>query len=158
LFAANLVVRGYADENKPFSVLPTNAAKAVSRPCSRDGVAGITGGWRPLQSDIDQLESRLPDISRLRSRVEDIGEAGIQIRQPTNYYRQYIGIVVGNRKLIYINAFSDPHPEWRTQVVDVCDSGPSEWGVLYDPVTGRFSSLRANGGLPPPPPPPPQVM
>jgi hypothetical protein len=77
-----------------------------------------------------------------------------QIRQPYVYYRQYIPVVVGSQKLIYVNAFSHkPLASWRTRLVDICDTGATEWGVLYDPTTGEFSDLRTNSALAAPPPP-----
>lgn len=141
-----------AQKSKPFVLLPSTAAHGISRFCSREGVSNITGSWHPNKNDIQRLESRLPLISSLRS----AGELnGVQIQHPDRYYRQYIAVVVGSHKMIYVNAFSDdPLPPWRTGLVDVCDSGPSGWGVLYDPITGKFSSMRVNSTLAVPPPPP----
>jgi hypothetical protein len=98
----------------------------------------------------------LMSVSRLRSIDGDIGEIrDVQILQPDAYYRQYIPAMVGSKKLIYVNAFSfKPPASWRTRLVDICDTGATEWGVLYDSTTGEFSDLRTNAPLPVPPPPP----
>jgi hypothetical protein len=142
----------YAQEKKPFVLLPDSAARNVSRLCSRKGLPHVDGSWRPTTADIELLESRLPDILRLRSKA---ALKGIQISQPGRFYRQYIPVVVGRHKLIYVNAFSTykPPSSWRTRLVDVCDTGRGEWGVLYDPATGNFSDLQTNSVLAPPPPP-----
>lgn len=140
-----------AKKSRPFVLLPSTATQHISRLCSRKGISNVSGSWRPNKHDIQLLESRLPRISALRSKGE---LNGIQIQHPDRYYRQYIAVVVGSRRMIYLNAFSDrPSPPWRTELVDVCDSGPSGWGVLYDPVTGQFSFLRVNSMLAVPPPP-----
>ena len=61
------------------------------------------------------MESRLARISRLRSHS---GIVGVQIKHPNRYYRQYLGIVINNRKFIFINAFCDETPPefWREKV------------------------------------------
>jgi hypothetical protein len=89
------------------------------------------------------METQLSRISRLRSKF---GVIGAHIERPERYYRQYVGIVVAKRKLIYINAFCDdnPLPIWRERIVDVCDGGCS-WGVVYDVEKETFSDLKMNG-------------
>ncbi len=140
-----------AQKSKPFVLLPGTASHGISRFCSREGISNVTGSWRPSKHAIQLLESRLQGISALRSKGELVG---VQIQHPDYYYRQYLAVVIGSRKLIYVNAFSnDPLLPWRTGLVDVCDSGPSGWGVVYDPITGQFSSLRVNSMLAAPPPP-----
>ena len=139
-----------AQETKSFIVLPDSAIHKVSHLCSREGLPKVAGSWRPTTAQIELLESRLMDISRLVSGGE---VKGVQISQPAHYYRQYVPVLVGKQQLIYVNAFSDsPPPAWRTGFVDMCDA--DAWGVLYDPRTGHFSSLRINSSLPVPPPPP----
>jgi hypothetical protein len=140
----------YAQQTKPFVLLPDNAAHKISRLCSREGVPNVDGSWRPTKLEIERLESRLMDISRLRSK-----DAAIQISQPDHYYRQYVAVVVRGYKLIHVNAFSDrPSSVWHRRIIDICDSGPSGWGVLYEPANGHFSDLRTNAMIPAPPPPP----
>jgi len=89
------------------------------------------------------MESRFTRISRLRSKS---GIMHARVEHPARYYRQYVGIIVGKRKLIYVNAFCDDKPPsyWRERAVNVCDGGCS-WGVVYDIVTGEFSELELNG-------------
>ncbi len=129
---------------KPFAVMPSSEARRVSNLCSRTGVPNVHNGWEPTKVDIDALESNLSSISKLTS-IEGI--AGIRIARPASYYRQYVGITVAERKLIYVNAFSDEKPpsNWRKKLADRCDGGTAAWGVLYDPVTHEFSALATNG-------------
>jgi hypothetical protein len=88
------------------------------------------------------MESHLSRIAGLRT---ESGIIGVRIEYPDRYYRQYLGIIVKNRKFIYINAFcDDPPPDyWQECVVDVCDGG-CHWGVVYDITTGKFSQLEMN--------------
>lgn len=129
---------------KSFAVLPRSEAHRVSRLCSRYGVPKVDDGWEPAKADIEGLESRLSLISKLRTTgfLE-----GVRIARPASYYRQYIGIVVAEHKMIYVNAFSGDKPpsDWREKLADYCDGGPAFWGVLYDPITHEFSDLATNG-------------
>ena len=90
------------------------------------------------------MESRLSDISRMRSRGSI---KGFQIKHPEKYYRQYVGIVVSNHKLIYVSAISDELVplNWKQEPVIVCDGEENYWGVIYDTVLGKFSDLYVNG-------------
>lgn len=125
-------------------VLPESAAQQITQPCSRPGPPKFDGTWRPTKADIDAMESRLTRISRLRSKS---GIIGARIEHPDRYYRQYVGIIVGKRKLIYINAICGDEPPsfWRERPVMVCDGGGCSWGVVYDIVSGEFSHLELNG-------------
>ena len=101
----------------------------------------MNGSWEPTVGDIEKVESRLSRVSKLQSQIGEF------IANPSSYYRQYIGIIAGGRKLIYVNAFDYGMlpSNWRKRLVDICDGGTSAWGVLYDPKTGEFSELATNG-------------
>jgi hypothetical protein len=124
-------------------VLPESAAQQLTHPCSRPGPPKFEGTWLPGQPDVQGMESRLSYISRLRSRG---GIEGQRIAKPEKYYRQYVGIIVKGRKLIYVNSICDENPSefWRDTPQDVCDGG-CNWGVLYDTVSRKFSDLAMNG-------------
>jgi hypothetical protein len=132
------------------TVLPESAAQLLAHPCSRSGPPRFEKTWFPTPAEVQALESRLDRISSLRS----VGLVQQQrIENPSQYHRQYVGIVVGERKLIYINAFCD-NPEdvvvrqggdWRQHPIDVCDGGDCFWSAVYDPLSGEFSDLQVNG-------------
>jgi len=89
------------------------------------------------------MESQLSRISLLQGR--DVPSA-LRIEHPDQYFRQYVGIVVGKRKLIYVNAFCmSPRADWRKRLVNICDGATCLWGVLYDTTTREFSDLEMNG-------------
>jgi hypothetical protein len=124
-------------------LMPASEASQVSgffAPSSK-----IEGTWEPAASDLDGLESRLSEISKLRS---EEGIPGAQIARPGDFYRQYFPVIVKGRKLIFISAFSSgysPPPTWRTKPVLIYDGGAGVWGVIYDPSRGQFEHLKTDG-------------
>ena len=126
-------------------VVLDDVALSELRFCSRSGPGNIERTWVPRERDVRRFEARLGTVHNLRA--TGCCFAGARIRDVDRYYRQYIGIVVDQVPLIYVNALGvhgEPE-EWREVVVDVCDGGLSAWGVLYDPRTGYFWDLAVNG-------------
>ena len=130
----------------PFTVLPSTQAPQPERLCSRSGPGHISSGWDPTTSQIRQAEALLPAF------VESLGRAVPRLErrvpQPDESYRQYIGVVIGGRQLIYVNVFPRrPSTGWRTHFVHVRDGGAAFWGVLFDPQARRFFSPQFNGTI-----------
>ncbi len=111
-------------------VLPASAGKtAIGVPAYKF--------WTPAPADIQRLE------------------ANLKTQEPSvmGYDRQYLGIIQGGRRLIYVNGFSSslvsdfggPHGYWRHQIVFVNDGGNDFFNTTYDPKTRRFSGLQFNG-------------
>jgi hypothetical protein len=140
LLAASICV---AQTKTRWTLLPESEADRAKQLCSRPGLPKFQGTWKPSDGDIQTMESRLSRISRMRTQS---GIIGVQIEHPDRYYRQYLGVVIDDRKFIFINAFCDDKPpeSWREFLVDVCDGGCS-WGVVYDVTAGEFSHLEMNG-------------
>jgi hypothetical protein len=127
------------------TLLPASEAKNVTNQCSRPGPSKFTGTWQPSETEIREMETRFPQIRKLR--VKECCIRGAQIENPEKYYMQYIGIVIDDKKLIYINAFAssdEPGEVWKENAVIICDGGTA-WGVLYDPKTRKFYDLAING-------------
>ena len=123
-------------------LLPATAAPEAAKQCSR-GAPKVDGGWDPTTQDIAGLEQRLPAIARLEA---GINGHSLHIEHPEQTYRQYVGVIVGGHRLIYVNAVGGPFEKYAREHVEiVCDGGSSFWGVLYDPATGRFFDLQTNG-------------
>src|SRR5258706_12136982 len=126
-------------------ILDERHAGVCTVQCSRLEPPRFEATWKPTQSDINALED---NWSRLRQLKSDGGRVG-EIRE---YYRQYVGIVVTKRKLIYINAFKSSildrtgrRDRWRREPLLACDGGDAFWGVIFDPKTKGFSELKFNG-------------
>lgn len=97
----------------------------------------VTGYWAPSRQQVEQLEAALPLLES-------------QVPQVTDFNRQYVGIELEGRKVIYLNAFklpdhSDVDPS--REAIRVCDGGRMFWGAVFDPATGQFSELQFNGGF-----------
>ncbi len=131
-------------QRKKSTLLPPGEAKKVADQCSRPGPPEFSDTWQPTGADIELMESRLPRVKGLRAK--GCCMEGAQVEDPGHFYMQYVGIVVKGKRLIYINAFADDDPpeSWKKEAYIVCDGG-TDWGVLYDPETGKFSDLAVNG-------------
>ncbi|MEW6730997.1 MAG: hypothetical protein AB1489_06650 [Acidobacteriota bacterium] len=124
-------------------VLPESAAQELTQICSRPGPPEFEATWLPTAADVQVMEAQLSQISRLRTNG---GVVGLHIRKPEKYFRQYVGIVVRGRRLIYINAIcgDELSKSWQDSLEIICDGG-CDWGVIYDTVTKKFSDLMING-------------
>jgi hypothetical protein len=135
-----------------YVVLDTSQASAMMQQCSR-WTPDIQGNWIPSSSNIQSLEDTLGCVSRLVSKT--CCYSGKSIERPKEFLRQYLGIIVNGKKLIYVNAFPLTEfedyppgvkpPDWHKVVISICDGGPDVWGVLYDPRDHTFSDLAING-------------
>jgi len=135
--------------------------------CSRDTPQGVQGAWDPMPEQITALERALPQAladhiathPRTRQALNNLVTAYAD-HDFVGYDRQYSGLLIGGRRLIYVNAF--PHeerdfdgsdmmdmwrqgPDWRHHAMTVCDGGQKWFGVLYDPQTGRFEDFQFSG-------------
>ena len=63
-----------------------------------------------------------------------------------SYKRQYVGIIIGGHKQIYINSFCDPAAvDWTRKEIVVADGGPCYFSVRFSNKTKTFSHLQING-------------
>src|SRR6478735_7950418 len=82
------------------AVLSATAGKGLLHQCSRGTPQHVTGTWTPTRQDIHDLETRLPAALAVEAR-----ERGHRYEQQTTFRRQYAGLVMGSRRIIYMNAF-----------------------------------------------------
>ena len=109
------------------------------------------GLWTPDDSDILRAHSDLlGQIDKILRRAEQ--DQRSYIKQNIHKYRtQYLGIIVGGRKMIHMN-FVSPHDideeglasGWREMYVLVHDGGSDFWRVNYDLKSRHFKDLRIN--------------
>lgn len=127
-------------------VLPTEQLEEVLGQCSRSGPTArdVQGTWEVPEEVVARLEADLPRMRRMRAR--ECCLLG-RMRDPGLYYRQYVGIVLDGRRMVYINAFqtAEGAPDWHERANNRCDGGSDYWGAVYDPETRRFSRLGFNG-------------
>jgi len=125
-------------------VLDPEAAGDVRTVCSRPFPGGLEGYWQPTLSDLKRLEAALPDF--LEAQVPQLGRP---LAATIPIYRQYVGMYRAGRKVVYVNGFTaigDPDLlRWRTEVLVVCDGGPTFFGAVFELGTERFTEFHGNG-------------
>jgi len=117
---------------------PVVAAQVLDT-CSRSGPGRepgrVTGYWAPSRQQVEQLEAQLPSLEA-------------QVPKAADFDRQYVGIEMDGRQLIYLNAFhlpDDADIDPARDAIRVCDGGAQFWGAVFDPASGRFSDVQFNG-------------
>jgi len=77
---------------------PVIAAQVLDT-CSRSSpgreAGAVTGYWAPSRQQVEQLEAQLPRLEA-------------QVPNAADFDRQYVGIEMGGRQVIYLNAFHLP--------------------------------------------------
>jgi len=126
------------------AVLGADQGEIVAEQCSRPNPPRHESAWTPGPGDILQLEQDLP---ALQAQVPAAWQGNAPVGDARAYARQYFGILVQGRRLIYINAFLEPmaNKEWQQYAIVICDGGSGAWGAVYDPASRSFSSLVFNG-------------
>jgi hypothetical protein len=121
------------------TVLSPDQAADVVHQCTRATPSKIDGTWTPTPAQIRALERAL----------------ALVLPQADEYYRQYAGVVVHGKRIIYVNGFHRGYLEdlkrfggdtamWRRQALDICDGGRAFFGVEFDPATGKIRNLEFN--------------
>jgi hypothetical protein len=134
------------------TILPPVKARLLLKQCSRDAPQSVDATWTPRRTEIAELESRLGPILAERLDAIELSDGLPDRPAPADYYRQYAGIIIAGRRVIYVNGFSklflrDFGTEWHREPVRVCDGGEELFGVEYDPATKTFANFRFNGRI-----------
>ncbi len=106
-------------------------------------VRSVSSSWMPTRSDVAELEERLPDFVAHQSGFH---------RSVAGDYKQYVGIVRGVRRLIFVNAFSIPDgapvtTDWKSRPIVWGGGGDTVWRVEFDPQQKTFEAFEVNGPL-----------
>lgn len=123
-------------------------AGQLAHQCSRPSPSPVSGTWQPSFAQIAAMEPKLSDA--LTAQLVPYSKSR---PSAADYYRQYGGLVVNGRQVIYVNGFyrgllmGTPQTNWLTRAVLICDGGIIAFGVEYDPATGVFSHFAFNGHL-----------
>jgi len=129
------------------AILAPAQGAAMLHQCSR-AAPTASEFWAPSLEDVLEAERRLPTfLTQATCRV--------RLKPPAEYFRQYVGMTIGGRRLLYLNAVhadivtlhSDgPHAlDWHSKAIVVCDGGEAFWGVEYDLGARSFGNLQCNG-------------
>lgn len=132
-------------------VLAGDAARGLANQCSRITPGPVQAVWTPDAAQIAGLEAALPALidAELKQRWPN------ETLTALGYYRQYAGLVVAGRRIIYVNGVDhgvitrgpDPDESWRKQPIGICDGGPITFGVEYDPQAKTFADFAFNGAF-----------
>jgi hypothetical protein len=122
--------------------------KQLLKQCSRGTPENVGSFFVISAGQIKSLEDNFKKVLKLKP---ENGMKGWAIDDMDKYGYQYIGLVIHNKKYIYINAFNySPgelklaHLDWKVDAVNVCGGGTGWWGVLYNLDERSFSQLQFN--------------
>jgi len=125
-------------------ILPVDAGQSLLRQCSRAAPANVSQFWNPSPEQIQKLELLLPKYVRYGAGRKP------GIPDDVEYHRQYVGIVVNGKRLIYGNFYpvsvSGYFDEKSTPVI-ICDGGAAFWGIVFEPESNVFLDLQVNGSV-----------
>lgn len=115
------------------AIVSAGVAPNLLRQCSRGSVAGVDAYWRPTREMIRDLEQRLPSFIEARTGFQPLD----------SYARQYGGVVISGRGLIYVGLWSGvSRQQLQRALVTRCDGGASVRRLVFDVETNLFSELQ----------------
>lgn len=107
----------------------------------------IDGYWTPAESDIIQMEEKLPLFLETNGHVgTPYGDDPPLWDRLPEYNRQYLGIEIDGKRLIVANYFCDTFgSKWQEEPVIVMDGGDCFFEIRYDIENADFMSILING-------------
>lgn len=97
--------------------------------------------YTPSRGEVAALEKKLPAV------VGQLGKVRPEfVQRLAGYTRQYVGLVDGKERWIWVNFFCNAmSADWTRHLVAVDDGGDCFGTVEYQPATGRFRNFQLNG-------------
>jgi hypothetical protein len=127
-----------------WAVIPERRAEEMGLGTWLGSGAEIEGYWTPTEQDILLLEENLPSF--LLENSTSFRRKPPVWEQLDTYKRQYAGLIMNGRKIIYGNFFcSDPGTDWKEEWLFVMDGGDCFFQLQFDVASGTFSGLMVNG-------------
>src|SRR5689334_4653196 len=83
-----------AADDAHFAILPASEGRAAIDQCSRNAPEHVTGFWQPTPTQVKAVERALPAFLHAHSHDDWLRGS----------FRQYVGLVVARKRLIYLNA------------------------------------------------------
>jgi hypothetical protein len=83
------------------AVFPGEHAQELVHQCSRVSPGPVEDTWTPDDAQLDALEAKLPALFKRELGKILPGERA----RPEDYYRQYGGLVIRGKRVIYVNGF-----------------------------------------------------
>ncbi len=105
--------------------------------------AAIASYFRPELTDATRARTLLGGF--LAAHAPGVAQSKLDQRYLA-YKSQWVGFVVGTRRLLYGNFFCDDFGHaWQTSPISVDDGGDCFLQVVFEPATDSFSQLMING-------------
>lgn len=106
----------------------------------------------PAAVDTESLENNFKKVFEIKVQPGECCRNGSEILYFEKFGFQYLGVLINQKKYIYINAFDavafggieKDKPNWKTNPINVGDGGYHYWGVLYDVENLIFEQLAFN--------------
>jgi hypothetical protein len=147
---------GTAQDRDRAVVFSADQAHLLAKQCSRAVPGPVQGTWLPDAASIRKMEAGHGTV--FEAAVEKAGPPVARRRPLAEYHRQYGGLVVSGRRIVYLNAFHEsylklglglrpprPAPDWRQVAVNVCDGWTSYFGAEFDVGSGTITAIIFNG-------------
>ena len=100
--------------------------------------------WTPSEEDVLALENGLGTY--LQKNPGRFYEGTPAWERLDEYNRQYVGMVLDGKQIIYANYFCDSiETDWRKDFIFVMDGGDCFFQFKYDVHTAEFFDLQVNG-------------
>ena len=101
--------------------------------------------WTPPEADVRALEDGLPSFLQSNSDQFFVTQSPPWERL-SEYKRQYMGLVLDGKQVIYANYFCHTfNEEWKKEFVLVLDGGACYFQFKYNPRSGEYFDLQVNG-------------
>jgi hypothetical protein len=131
-------------EDGAWVIFSQSKAEQIYVDVSLPSDANFEGYWTPTMGDILDIEARLGDF--LQQNADQFFLHPTVWEQLNEYHRQYVGLMVDGKRLIYGNFFcTDMGTDWTQDWVVVLDGGDCFFQTTYDVESGTFIRLRVNG-------------
>jgi len=133
--------------HKPdFALLPASEIVTFNDTYGKFLFPGVHArSWEPTLGDMEDVESELPQITKLTHR----NLAPSSHLDPTQYIRQYLAIEVRGKNLLFVNGLCSGKfgvsDGWRKRLIVVNDGGACHWQAVYDRSTHTFDNFNVNG-------------
>lgn len=142
------------------TILGEESAGETLAQCTRRVPSGVTGYWTPSPALVSQVDARLMPVASKALKHA----ARMYHTEPLSadeYDRQYVGVMHGIRRAVYINAIhrgaitgangekSHAHMgvdslAWRRRAISVCDGGIYYFGIEFDVESKTFGQVEFN--------------
>ena len=124
-------------------IFPGQQGARLLKQCSRNVPQDVSSYWTPSDEQVSALQAALESFIK-----QHYSDRGSPLSYPlSSYDGQYAGIVSGGKQLIYGNFYirSQGMLHEDTEAVNICDGGPSYFGVVFDPATDKIVDVDFNG-------------